>query len=65
MYNLDNFASQVNPPSPQEFALRVRRIHQERVLQAGESQGNLHPAEGKQRSLLRRIARFLGLPRAS
>ena len=65
MYNLDNFASEVNPPSPQEFALRVRRIQQERALEGVESQGNLHPAERKPRSLLGRIARFLGLPRRS
>ena len=62
MYNLDNFGSEVNPPSPQEFALRVRRIQQELAL---EAQDNPRPAERKQHSLLGRIARFLSLSRRS
>jgi hypothetical protein len=57
MYNLDNFASEVNPPSPQEFALRVRRIQQERVLVAGESREYPHSDE--------RITRWLGRSRQS
>ena len=65
MYNLDNFAAQVNPPSPQEMARRVRKIQQKLALEAEESREYPHSDERKPRSLLGRIARWLGGSRRS